>query len=101
MADVLGSMHERYIFPQRVKTLAAHLAPLFPDTARVLDIGCGDGTLSRAILERRRDLHIEGVEVLPRGNPTIAVTQYDGENIPFVDNSFDAVLFVDVLHHAA
>jgi SAM-dependent methyltransferase len=102
MADLTGSIHERYIAPRRAGILARHLAPLLPENGRVLDVGCGDGAVSQEIVGLRPDLHIEGIDVLPRGGtPPITISAYDGNRIPFPDQSFDAVLFVDVLHHAA
>ena len=101
MTDITGFIHERYLAPRRVGILAGLLAPLFPQAASVLDVGCGDGAVSQAILRLRPDLRIEGIEVLPRGTPEISVSAYDGKRIPFSNQSFDAVMFVDVLHHAA
>ena len=101
MADITGSIHERYVAPRRVRILASLLAPLLPQSGHVVDVGCGDGAVSQAILRLRPDLRIEGIEVLPRGTPEIRVSAYDGRYIPFSDRSFDAVLFVVVLHHAA
>ena len=101
MPDITGSIHERYIAPRRVGILAAFLAPLLPESGGVLDVGCGDGAVSQAILRLRPSLHISGIEVLPRGTPEITVSTYDGQHIPFSDKSFEAVMFVDVLHHAA
>ena len=101
MADITGSIHERYVAPRRVRILASLLAPLLPQSGRVVDVGCGDGAVSQAILRLRPDLRIEGIEVLSRGTPEIRVSAYDGRYIPFSDRSFDAVLFVDVLHHVA
>jgi SAM-dependent methyltransferase len=96
---VTDSIHQHYVASRRVRILAAHLAPLLPQSGRVLDVGCGDGEVSQAILRLRSDLQIEGIEVLLRGTQQIRVTAYDGRNIPFPDRSFDAVMFVDVLHH--
>ena len=101
MAAITDSIHERYVAPRRAEILARHLVPLLPESRRVLDVGCGDGAVSHAIKRLRPDLHFEGIEVLPRGSPQISVSTYDGETIPFPDKSFDAVMFVDVLHHAA
>jgi len=43
---------------------------------------------------------IHGIDVMARSIASIEVSQYDGLNIPFDDNSVDTVTFVDVLHHA-
>ncbi|HWZ83259.1 MAG TPA: class I SAM-dependent methyltransferase [Terriglobales bacterium] len=99
MPDLAGSLHDRYVAPRRVRILANLVAPLLPENARVLDVGCGDGAVSRAIQQLRPDLHIEGVEVLLRDRSEIPVAAYDGKNLPFPDQSFDCVVMVDVLHH--
>jgi len=72
---------------------------LIPEQASVLDVGTGDGLLAKLLSERRPDLSIEGVDVLPRTESHIPVRVFDGEHLPFADKSFDVVLFVDVLHH--
>ncbi len=95
----LGLIHEKLIFGRRVNVLTAALADRLPKNARVLDVGCGDGSVDRLISERRPDLSIEGIDVLVRDKTHIRVTPFDGTTIPFPDNSFDAVVFVDVLHH--
>lgn len=79
--------------------LAASVAPLFPEGARVLDVGCGDGAIAAAVLEARPDLVVTGLDVLVRPETSIPVREFDGETIPFADGSFDAVMLVDVLHH--
>ena len=47
----------------------------------------------------RPDVRIEGIDVLVRPDTAIPVTEYDGSHIPFPDDSFDAAILVDVLHH--
>lgn len=66
-----------------------------------LDCGCGTGLLSKRIAEKY-SLEITGIEVNPRHlkEKNIHVEPFDGEKIPFEDNSFDCVFFIDVLHHA-
>jgi SAM-dependent methyltransferase len=65
----------------------------------VLDIGCGDGTIARLIADSRPDISIEGVETSPRANCQIRCMSYDGQKLPFQNQSFDVCLLVDVLHH--
>jgi SAM-dependent methyltransferase len=99
VAGVIGNAHEKFVHNRRVRVLANRLAALIPRGARVLDVGCGDGTADRLILDQRPDLSIEGIEVLVRPTTQIAVKPFDGTSIPYPDASFDLVMFVDVLHH--
>ncbi len=97
----LGRWHDSSIYGRRVQVLAAHLAELAPEGIRILDVGCGDGRIDRTLMDARSDLEIEGIDVLVRPTPLIPVRAFDGETIPHADAAFDAVMFVDVLHHAA
>jgi SAM-dependent methyltransferase len=98
---VVDAVHARYVHTRRVEVLARHLVELLPQGARVLDVGCGDGAVAEQVMVRRPDLTIEGIDVLVRPAPRIPVTAFDGLNIPGEDGAFDAVLIVDVLHHAS
>jgi len=64
----------------------------------LLDCGCGTGRLGKR-LQEQLDLKVYGVDVRFPKTPLIPFKQYDGKTIPFKDNSFDAVLLSDVLHH--
>lgn len=97
--SVIGLVHDSYVFDRRVRVLAGHLAEALPEGARVLDVGCGDGRVAKLIMERRSDVSISGIDVLIRGQTHIPVEPFDGRTIPHGDASFDAVTFVDVLHH--
>ena len=99
LPDIIGGIHGRYVFRRRVRVLAERFAELMPRGARVLDVGCGDGHVDRLLSECRPDIHIEGIEVLVRPVTGIPVTAFNGKTIPFADDSFDVVMFVDVLHH--
>lgn len=97
---MLEWLHGSHVHPRRVRVLCRHLAPLFPPDASVLDVGCGDGLFAKMLLERRLDLRVAGIDVLVRSDPHIPVDSFDGRVIPRDDRSIDAVLLVDVLHHA-
>jgi SAM-dependent methyltransferase len=97
--SVVGTLHETLVFNRRVQVLAKHLAHALPRNATVLDVGCGDGQIDRAIMAERPDVKIEGVDILIRPKTHIPVTPFDGQRLPFPDDAFDIVQFVDVLHH--
>lgn len=92
-------VHGKAVFDRRIEVLTRTLADFIPANARVLDIGCGSGTLARRIMALRPDVRIEGIDVLVRPGTEIPVTEFDGDTIPWPDGHFDIALFVDVLHH--
>lgn len=97
----LERAHDRHHHQRRLWVLGRHLNQLLPPRARVLDVGCGDGLLTRFVADLRPDLELRGVDVFVRGATFVPVDGFDGEQLPYADASFDAVMFVDVLHHAA
>jgi SAM-dependent methyltransferase len=99
---IVDRIHGSYVHKRRVRRLAQLLSERLPRAGRVLDVGCGDGLLASALRGTRGDgaLMFEGIDVLVRPDAHIPVTPFDGRHIPFDDASVDAVLFVDVLHHA-
>ena len=98
--SLLEMLHGGFVHERRIQVLAAHFAKLTPPGARrVLDIGCGDGKLSIEIQRLRPDLELQGVDVMARPNSALAVTRFDGRQLPFGKNEFDIVMFADVLHH--
>lgn len=99
VTSILGSIHEGYVVDRRTRVLVRWLADQIPPHARVLDVGCGDGRIAMLLLDARPDIRIEGIDVLVRPVTRISVSVFDGLRIPFPDKSFDAVMFVDVLHH--
>jgi SAM-dependent methyltransferase len=98
---MLGSAHARLVYGRRIRVLTQHLTELLPRGARVLDVGSGDGLLAMRVMALRPDISIRGVDVLARPTSHIPVEIFDGVRLPFPDRSVDAVMMVDVLHHAS
>ena len=96
---LIGAFHGKFVSGRRTQVLSEHLAAMLPQGARVLDVGCGDGMIDVLIKERRKDVSIVGIDPLVRPGAHIPVQSFDGTHIPHADRSFDAVMFVDVLHH--
>ena len=99
MRSIIEHVHGGYVANRRISVLASGIAALLPPSARVLDVGAGDGLLAARILAVRPDVRIEGVDVLVREGTAIPVRAFDGERIPYEDGSVDLVMMVDVLHH--
>jgi len=97
--SLLGELHERFVFRRRINVLALSIAELLPEEAKVLDVGCGDGQIDLMIMQKRPGVSISGTDVLVRPQAHIPTIPFDGSRLPFEDKSFDAVMFVDVLHH--
>jgi ubiquinone/menaquinone biosynthesis C-methylase UbiE len=86
-------------FQRRVRVLARLLSRELHQGRSVLDLGCGDGSVARAIMTERPEYEFRGIDVVKRPHTWIPVDLFDGQTIPFPDHSFDWVTMVDVLHH--
>lgn len=93
-------VHENFVSGRRVRVLCGHLAELFPQNSAILDVGCGDGLIAWQLMHMRPDLSCRGIDVLVRPDTRIPVEAFDGQRLPYANGSFDAVMLVDVLHHA-
>jgi SAM-dependent methyltransferase len=101
LSRVTTSLHGKLIFGRRVQALAENIAEMLPSgVSTLLDVGCGDGTLARSIMDRRPALRATGVEIRARPTTAIPVQEFDGRTLPYPDRSYEVVMLVDVLHHA-
>jgi len=96
---VLGQVHGAWVYGRRIRRLSQLLAELIPPGCSLLDVGCGDGKLARALLDKRPDLRIDGVDVMVRERTWMPVQTFNGTNLPQDEASVDGVMLIDVLHH--
>lgn len=93
-------VHAGYVHRRRTNVLARHLAELIPAEASVIDVGAGDGLITRKLADARPDLRLRATEVLTRPAEHFPVEPFDGAHLEYEERAFDVVLLVDVLHHA-
>lgn len=100
-ASMMSAMH-RPVYESRLRELVCRIIPHLQPGDRVLDVGCGNGTLGKALLDAPgcpQQVTIEGLERVVRGGEPITVHPYDGIAMPFPDATYDVVIVADVLHH--
>jgi SAM-dependent methyltransferase len=96
--------------PQQVAIRDAYLDDVgFPDGARVLEAGCGTGAVSRAIAVRPEVAAVVASDPSPfflaRGRElaaeidNLSFVEADARELPFDDETFDAVVFHTALCH--
>lgn len=91
--------------PQKTDAMSIIAATFVPLAgSRILDIGCGKGTLARSLSERGArvvgvDPNLKALEAARKAVPAGAFYQAGAEEIPFADQSFDGVIFLNSLHH--
>lgn len=84
----------------------SRMAPLFyevPKKAKVLDVGCNDGTFIQLLKEKRScdvvGVDISDVAIEAAKKKGLNVSYGDVEKLPFEDHSFDVVICMEVLSH--
>jgi SAM-dependent methyltransferase len=97
--DRFMGVHSRQLAPQ-----LADLARLSPD-ARVLDVGCGPGTLTTELVARLGARSVAAVDpsesfvvAARERHPGVDVRRATAEALPFADRAFDAAIAQLVVH---
>jgi ubiquinone/menaquinone biosynthesis C-methylase UbiE len=112
VAKQLGdAMELRATEPAQQAMLAAYLDDLdLPEGAKVVEIGCGTGAISRAVAARPGIGEVTGVDPSPAfidrarglaaGLANLSFCQGDGRDLPLPDASYDLAVLHTVLSHA-
>jgi ubiquinone/menaquinone biosynthesis C-methylase UbiE len=87
------------VYAHRARWSARKIMPHLRPADRVLDVGAGDCRLA-ARLQQTVGCTVVPVDVEDFNKTNLKLTLFDGEHLPFEDDSFDAVSLVFVLHHA-
>jgi SAM-dependent methyltransferase len=83
----------------------------FPLDARVLEVGCGTGVLTRQLAGVPNVDAVVGVDLSPfllararklaAGLPNVSFTEADARSLPFESEAFDVVVFDSTLSHVS
>lgn len=81
-----------------------------PVSGSILDIGCADGTFSKAILDKSKASKLIGIDVLKTSidwakkhwkSSKMKFLVSDAHKLQFTKDTFDAVFIIEVLEHVA
>ncbi len=95
--DFLVRYHPALGLEERAEGFVQLFENALPKESRILDIGGGWGFYHKPL--RDRGHHHLVVDVIKPGIQKCPVVIYDGQRLPFPDQSFDVSLFITVLHH--
>lgn len=101
LGSIMSAAHAP-IYRSRLRVLTGAIGAHLQPGDSVLDVGCGNGTLGKALLDApdaAEGVTVRGLERVVRGGEPIEVLGYDGVTIPLGDDSVDVVIVADVLHH--
>lgn len=73
----------------------------------LLDVGCGTGPMIELLSKEYPDIRLTGLDITPgmieaaqaKGIPNATFVVGDSEDLPFEDDSFDAVICANSFHH--
>lgn len=93
LKNIVVRLHQK-----KVKYLLGLIKPMLGESKKILDLGCGSGEISKALIEF--GYTVSSIDVVDKAKVDgVKVLVYDGVNIPFKDKEFDVVLLITVLHH--
>jgi len=82
-----------------------HLSTYLPVNGRLLDVGCGVGSVDYELGRRHPEVHVLGIDITPssvewaKKRHALPNVEYACEPLETIEGSYDCVLFIDVFHH--
>jgi ubiquinone/menaquinone biosynthesis C-methylase UbiE len=86
------------IYERAAKKMCLACQDFIEKGAKMLDLGCGSGIVGKTF-KNFFGAEVMGIDIINSNISSIPFQIYDGKNIPFPENYFDAVLINYVLHH--
>lgn len=84
--------------PYRAKLILSIYKLWFKKNGKVIDVGCGTGIVAN-ILKKELGVRIIGCDIKNYLIHDIPFVKIKSDELPFPNQSYDVVLFNDVLHH--
>lgn len=97
--NLIEVLHEK--LRDRAKIIASQVAPQFGDVKeKAIDYGAGDGQVTQ-LLHDQLGLDVEGVDVrmYKAPNVTVPILLFNGGHVEVADDTYEAGLLTNVLHH--
>src|SRR5262249_20928989 len=91
---------EARVYQHRARWTLRRLQRFIGPGDRVLDVGAGDCLLDE-LLMKKIGCKVVSVDVDDYNRTSLPLDLYDGQRLPYDDDSFDVILLIFVLHHAA
>jgi ubiquinone/menaquinone biosynthesis C-methylase UbiE len=110
LEQLMSALESRAANPRERAMRESYLSFMgLPDGARVLEVGCGTGAVSRDVAYRARIGEVVGLDPSPvfiararelaAGVSNLIFEEGDAHNLPYEHRSFDAVIFHTCLSH--
>ena len=88
------------VYMDRAAIISKQIAAFLKPGQKVLDVGAGNGFVAK-VLQESASIQITLIDRVDYNKTNLPHLVYDGQHLPFADESFDYSLLIFVLHHTA